>query len=246
MALFRIMLALVLAFSFSIKSNGQTNDTGVQTVSMKIDSIRYPYAFWEREKGKTLYEKLYKHWVNSVQFEYGYYKNGQRTGMAVWVDFNPKGYPQEMRISVRSDYKGGLSAYLSFEDMMSGIRYVLDDIRKKNDLHQLYRVIIRPLGFGEASVAVYRQYAKELGNKKYDGELLGRLYEESEIIACLGQLLSLYGKQIRHVDFEHVISYNRDAYVAFYKYPGDKDTLPINMPKPESLEVYLRNSSDMQ
>lgn len=222
MRLVRFLMILFFLFVVS-KVNAQTSDDNIQAISVKIDS--------------TYYEPIYKDILNKMT-DYSYYKNGKKTGNTVEVNIADDGLVRSIKIDCKDENLETLGCYMSLEDMMSGLKCVMDDITKRYGIDNELIVKINTLDFGDGSVDLCRQYDKKAG-KKGTGvpSVFSKVCLKSKLVRSLRKLMAQYGKEhaIEHPFVSDGFVYNildyvsPEIYTNFYKYEGNKNELPEKM-----------------
>lgn len=141
-----LLYLLVVAETYA-----RTSDDNVQAISVKIDS--------------TYYDRIHKDVFNKMT-DYSFYKYGKKTGNTIEVyTADEDGLAHSIRIDCKDENLETLGCYMSLEDMMSGLKCVMDDISKRYGIYKELIVKINTLDFGDGSVDICRQYDRKTGKK---------------------------------------------------------------------------------
>lgn len=206
------------------ETSAHTSDDNVQAISVKIDS--------------TYYDRIHKDVFNKMT-DYSFYKYGKKTGNTVEVyTADEDGLAHSIRIDCKDENIETLGCYMSLEDMMSGLKCVMDDISKRYGIYKELIVKINTLDFGDGSVDICRQYDRKTG-KKGTGipSVFSKVCLKSKLVRSLRELMEQYGKEhaTDHPFVSDGFTYNTldyvspEIYTQFYKYEGSKDELPEKM-----------------
>ncbi|NPD93050.1 hypothetical protein [Xylanibacter muris] len=222
----RLKVLMIAFFSFFFISEMKSHTAGdsVQAISMRIDSVYRPFE--DFEKVPSLKDKF----ANIVIIRYGYYKGGERTGYFIVVEMELGFSPYTLEIDYNNE---GWKGNLSLEDIMSGLNFVLSDIKSKYGLRRFYDVWIYPPCYGDESIEISKKYEDRVRGDKYDGGLLGELYGESRMLKGIKDILALYGKVFDNFVFEKV----------FY-FTSDEKDLPKKILYPEYIRLSFHDKDE--
>ena len=231
----RLNHLIILFFSFfiSVKMNGQMVDDSKRIISMRIDSVYRPFEYVE--KGNMSEWDTYR--ANEVDIKYEIFKNGIQSGVFFIVSFNPQGFPVELFETFEGEENDVQVVRLSSDDMFDIYRYILADIDKKYNLRRMYLITSYLIGFDDEILEISKKYEEMVHGKKDDWNLLLKLYGESIIIKGMKEILSLYGKDIKCIEYDKIV-YNKIDY-SDPEYKGDKSSLPKVVYFPNYITLYL-------
>lgn len=223
----RLLTTVLLCLCFIAETDAQTPDDSEDVVTVRIDSIIYPrIKMKEEEEQISRSDTVYAYMYNIY---YHYYKNGEKTWLINNVLGNDGSSADEVRFDVSdSDFTG----YMTFDDVMRGLRYVVADANKRYGIRKRFQIWINTLDFGEESVELCRIYDKKRHKIRHDFSLFKRVFLESGIFRSIKDMMKEYGMEFEDCGYSDFARWNYlspDAYVRSYGYKGDKETLPEKM-----------------
>lgn len=223
----RLLITVLFSLCFIAETDAQVSDDSDGVITVKIDSIIYPrQQLKEERKQISRSDTLYAYKYNIY---YHYYKNGEKTWLINNVLGNDGTRVDEIQFDVAdSDFTG----YMTFDDVMSGLRYVVADANRRYGIRSRFQIWVNTLDFGEESVELCRIYDKKRHKIRHDVSLFKRLFIESAIFRSINDMMKDYGMEFEDCgcsDFARWNYLNADAYIRSYGYKGDKGALPEKM-----------------
>ncbi|NPD93049.1 hypothetical protein [Xylanibacter muris] len=242
MQLLKYLIIVFFSCSLMAGMNGCAVSDSVQGVSIKMDSVFRPFK--DYEKGSK-YDKKLDIWSKMTANEYNYYRDGMRTGYFIRVYIDHEGFP----VSLKMD-SGNRKGSLSFDDMMNGLKYVLDDMNDEYDLSRMNEILVYAAGYSDETIKISKEYEDSLRYMEDDGgwskkweeekELLERRYNESRMFGGIKEIVALYGKDIKNTSVGVMRSFKTDGYMKSCGYDMTDGSLPKEITVPDYFRIRLQ------
>lgn len=210
---------------------GNDNRTdSAECINMQLDTVYRPFPDIES-------------FTHFVRRDYRYCRGDKKSPEILIAEVSPK----ELHSIFFSSHVTKSVSYmeLELEDMMKGLRDVLEDLKKDYDISLLGQITIDALAFGSASIEVCRKYEQGLEKgKKYDGDLLRKLYSESRFFSAINDVLSAYHLKIGNFFFEKVMIVKRETYLNYYGFQKYKDDIPEQLLSPWMFVIEIEKTDE--